>query len=528
MFLLQSGPRFHLIQSQRDGRGSVRQRRIWRFEGVQDLREHLEESAWKALQQQVRSAFPELEPDWDKLRERAEVAVQQGSTTERRPASLEAEQDPRVLRQARRERAEVAVQQGSTTERRPASLEAEQDPRVLRQARRERAEVAVQQGSTTERRPASLEAEQDPRVLRQARRERAGVAVQQGSTTVRRPKVLQTGQKLAASLEAEQDPRVLRQARRELTRLCARLDQRLRSLEKAPQRLERARELAETGELTRAERLLRKVPPQAEALEALADVLERQDRREEALDLRARRVALRPNLTGRLDLGAALHRCGKLGEALEQYRQIPASQAARYYHEGAAWLQAGNPEAALVPLMRALARDSQVARALKSGRDLDYWSRFGDLWTAEAREFLLSLAADPLVANCLGSSGRQGSRIRWLVPRRCHSLLLTRVLARRGRRCKSEPFEPKYGQFPIRPRRDRPQPMTYRRMKFLERNPWYKDLVLPPPRPPKRKHPLTRKRLREQARAAAQASAEPPTLRWRRRERPRRRHPRGC
>ena len=399
MFLLKRGLRYLLIQSQRDGRGSVRQRRIWRFGSARELREHLEGNAWKALQESVRKAFPELQPDWETLRERAKAAV------------------------------------------------ADAEP---------------------------------PR---------------------RAPQLVRAGQKLAASLEAEHDPRLLRQAQQELSRLCLRIEDRLRGIERGPRRLEKAEKLAAAGELARAEKMLSKVEPQPESLEVLARVLEGQGRPEEALEARSRRVKLRPDVRGRLELGAALHRSGRLGEAVEQYRQIPTAEAARYYHEGAAWLQAGNPEAALVPLLRGMARDQRIVRALKWRLNFDYWTRYGDLWTPEARQFLLSLAADTLVGHSFGTLNRQGPRVRWPVPRRSLESLLKRVLARRLKRPSIEAFEPRYRSFPIRPRRDRPQPMTYRRQLYLERNPWYKDLVLPPPPPPKRKHPRARLRLREEARA---------------------------
>ncbi len=397
MFLLKRGLRYLLIQSQRDGRGSVRQRPVWRFQDAEDLRTHLEPSAWRSLQTRVRETFPEFSPDWEKVRERAEAAVA-------------------------------------------------------------------------------------------------------GAQAIRRvPKLLKAGQKLAACLEAERDTSVLRQAQRELTRLCARLDQRLRGAARAPQRLERAEKLADEGKLQKAERLLRKIDPQPESVELLAEVLERQDRGDEALEARAHRVKLRPNAKARLELGAALHRAGRLGEALEQYRQIPTRQPARYYNEGAAWLQAGKPEAALRPLLLGLARDQRIAWALIRGRDHDYWEHYGELWSTTARDFLLSLASDTHVRHSLNTLNRKGPRVRRPVPLHALGSLLNRVLTRPMRRLTIDPSEPKYGRCPVRPRRDRPRRMTVRRQSIMDKCPYYEvDPVLPPPDPPKRRHPRARKRLREE------------------------------
>lgn len=66
------------------GRG-VRQRRIWTFSGVAELRRWLAPDAWAALQIQVEQRHPELAIDWAKVRQQAVEMVATEKSPGRRP-----------------------------------------------------------------------------------------------------------------------------------------------------------------------------------------------------------------------------------------------------------------------------------------------------------------------------------------------------------------------------------------------------------------------------------------------------------
>ena len=318
-----------------------------------------------------------------------------------------------------------------------------------------------------------------------ALRERAERAVGEAESAPKRaPRVVRAARSLAASLAAEHDPQRLREAQRELLKLGQQLERRLRS----GTRVERALRLAEAGHLEKAERLLRKAGP--EGLKPLAEVLERRHQRQEALPVRAELVKKCPSAEERLAYGEALQRAGRPVDAVEQYRQVPMGRAERHYHEGAAWLQAGNGRAALIPLLRGLARDRKLARP-----NSPYWDRAGDLWTSEARDFLTCLNEDLQVRLCLTELEKEkAQRVLCPIPRRSHERLLQRVLAGQPRRVAFATFEPKLTPCPIRPRKPfRPHKPWVKRTKYLDKFPEYAGAELPPPTPPKRKHPRARR-----------------------------------
>ncbi len=290
------------------------------------------------------------------------------------------------------------------------------------------------------------------------------------------PRLLRATRSLAEALNASyDDPAVLQQAYRELRALGVALRDKLDKPLDA--RLDRARALLEQGRFDSAERLLEKIRQRARArlpkrrfdpgedapkdflatLDLLAELLASRARYDEAVAVLEERLARCDSEEARLALALALHRAGRLEEAIEQYQRLPSRGAVRFYNEAAARFQQGARKKALLPILRALARD---ARPVK--KCADYWELFGDLWSTDAREFLHSVAAEPMVRSRLRRLPRPGARVTRLIPKYSFPRLMERL---------------------EKPRRPRSSPMTE-----------VKLTPFPPPRPtrPRRKHPRGR------------------------------------
>ena len=175
--------------------------------------------------------------------------------------------------------------------------------------------------------------------------------------------------------------------------------------------------------------------PYLKALDRLGEVLTRQARLLEGAEVMAERVRACPTAPARLLYGSVLQKLGRGQEAVQQYACLPLWQADRHYNLASACWQDGNANEALVHLLRGLQWDPHTAEALarsQAGKSVwrgeEYWHKFGDLWNAEGRKFVVAIAAQPLVRRRLQVARETGVRVRSLIPPHSRVWLLQRGL----------------------------------------------------------------------------------------------------
>lgn len=248
-------------------------------------------------------------------------------------------------------------------------------------------------------------------------------------------------QKLLTALENQGRPEVLAQLGPEIGELEARLFQTAggldedseeglarRQLREARRNLPPGRRIFDPGDV--------QAQPYLHALDRLSAWLAGQGRLEESAVLLAERLQACPAGPGRAAYGAVLQRLGRFGEALEQYETLPNREAVRHYNVASIHWQEQQPERCLARLLRAVVCDQQPARALaelEKGKSplsgADYWDKFGQLWDAAGRRFILGTCDQMLVRWLLRRMRERGVRVRELVKGKAFQNLLKRGLA---------------------------------------------------------------------------------------------------
>jgi tetratricopeptide (TPR) repeat protein len=176
-----------------------------------------------------------------------------------------------------------------------------------------------------------------------------------------------------------------------------------------------------------------------DALEQLAEHLRRNGRLEQSAEI-AREWARSSNgPEAHLAHGGALQLLGRGDEAREQYLKVKRSDHRRHYHLAALAWQQGQPAEALDHLLQAMVLCRAVARALtcidqnQEGPYCgDYWEKYGDLWSPEARSFLLAVVRQGVVKYGVREALEEGTPLRELIPMRARARVLGRVLYRAG------------------------------------------------------------------------------------------------
>lgn len=241
-------------------------------------------------------------------------------------------------------------------------------------------------------------------------------------------------QDLMRSLNGESDKRVLQHVADVVQQ---RLHAAQASFEQAEQNLQQGDFPAAEQELralviqtraplpTRRKRFLEKDPqiqPHLKAQTLLGDLLLKQGRLDECLEVQKARVSTCPSKEARLDLGAILQRQGDLEAATKQYASLPRRSSWRHYNLAAAALQRDALDEALGHLLQAFARGRDVVialRHLEAGREpgwgKDYWERYGHLWDDKARRFFLAARAQLLVGSRVTSAAERGKFPRQII-----------------------------------------------------------------------------------------------------------------
>jgi tetratricopeptide (TPR) repeat protein len=407
MFVRQTGRRFLLLHSYREGGSRVCQLALHRFDGVGEVVEALEPRGWRALRGKVEGQFPHLVLDWDGLRGRLtrllERLQEAGGPEERVRAGLES--GKRAT-----ERVTPLVESGKDAGR---ALELR---RAIRRLRR-------------------LVSEAEPEVLRLAGSDLHELGQRLAESVPVEAEGVESELAASAALE-EEDPKA---AQGRLRRA-----QRLRPWDGGLWRLE-AELLARHRRWKGAEKAYRaaarldwhpEVRPYLQDLEGLALVLERRGLWEQACEVLQERVRVCPEPASREALGAALHRAGQFEQARQQFRRLPDCDWRRHYHEAVTWLEQGAALAGLGVLLRAIARNDWPACTLLprlrggprvSQPDTEYWEQFGDLWSEEARCFLRAVREDRTVRVWITQLYKRRHRVRKVMP-----LYVMRPVARRA------------------------------------------------------------------------------------------------
>lgn len=174
------------------------------------------------------------------------------------------------------------------------------------------------------------------------------------------------------------------------------------------------------------------VPQRARALELLAEVLQRLDRRESAAAAWRERVRCSPDSGALAEYGAALQRLGRRDEAARQYRRLPRRDHRRHFNLASVSWENGDRQEALEALLQGLLRDRQVGEQLGSvqkGRPVGhYWRCYADLWSSDARRFFEAVYKQPAVRFTLRRMEERGVRPRQLLPAPTRAMLLERCL----------------------------------------------------------------------------------------------------
>jgi hypothetical protein len=146
----------------------------------------------------------------------------------------------------------------------------------------------------------------------------------------------------------------------------------------------------------------------AQALQERAKQWEEEGELEQGLRDRQELAERTPGEMVQLDYAAALQRVGRGEQAERVLSAMSAQHPWRNLSLANLYWRRGEASLCLDFLLKALARDRQVARVLdrqKRGQRLfpdthegqEYWTRFGDLWDEAGREFLLCVAQQPPV-----------------------------------------------------------------------------------------------------------------------------------
>lgn len=158
---------------------------------------------------------------------------------------------------------------------------------------------------------------------------------------------------------------------------------------------------------------------------------------EEACAAQAGLARAFPGRQAWLDHGVLLQRLGRWDEAIRQYSRLPYRHSLRHYQIASAICARGNPEESLENVFRALTWDRDVAegllkieKGLEPWKGAEYWQRYGDLWTAAGRKFLLAVYNQSLVKMGLGRAARLGIKPRRLF--RGHAVTVILGQARDG------------------------------------------------------------------------------------------------
>ena len=156
-----------------------------------------------------------------------------------------------------------------------------------------------------------------------------------------------------------------------------------------------------------------------------------------ALEVHAQWVRDCPEVEARNRYGALLQLAGRGDDALQQYRQQPLGDATCRYHQAALLHSQDRLSEAMECLLAAMLKDQRVVLELerleKGARPQPggYWSRYGCLWSAQARQFALSIFSLMAVKSRLREMRCQGKRPRYLI-RPCYLHLFKQKLGIAG------------------------------------------------------------------------------------------------
>lgn len=349
MYLRSLGKKHYLFHSYRDGRGKVGQRQIYDLGNSSELAQWLHPDNWRSLQAEISRGFPELRPDWKRLRTKAEEAAKSAPSVTR-------SKDGRVR----------AVQKGAATrskdERVRAVRKAAQNLlRLL--AAEENDEVARLAGNDLAKLKDFIEPEAHPGEL------------------------LAEGERLLAEGQLAEAEEVLEDAR-ELTRHALPLRRRrvdpgddyLKALDLLAETFKRQCRFREAEEVL-AERVRR--CPTTEARTAYGTILQFLKRPEEALE-------------------QFRHQPRK--EASRYYNEAAALLDANRH------LEALQP--LLVAMVRdpSAASEMKKNRTKVSSWRSDYWKQHEEIWSEGALRFLVLVAEQPLVRFLMDAKWAPGVR----------------------------------------------------------------------------------------------------------------------
>ncbi len=213
-----------------------------------------------------------------------------------------------------------------------------------------------------------------------------------------------------------------------------------RRLQSEPPADEQQKVSWERSRLSPRRRRLGPQPSFAQSMQGWAEQLEKQGRVPDGLRVRQELAERIPGEMAQVDYAAALQRAGQSQEALGVLQATPAQHPWRNLGLASLYWQQGQAEKCLQFVLKALARDGQVARVLdRQKRGLgpsfdtqqgqEYWRRFGDLWDEAGREFLLCVAQQPVVR---AKPERRRRVDKWISPVAHHWLLEKALRAARG------------------------------------------------------------------------------------------------
>ncbi len=389
MFLRQRGRKILLLHCVREPGGRVRQLRLFHFEGPEDLGHWLQETQWSELAARVHAIAPELQLDFEGLRERARAIVQ--TAPSEAGGTLGAPTSSRPVRSTPRSRQPVVPDPVGALRLSARNLAHQilcQNADCARLAARELQELAQLIRSSLGRvRP------------KQARR-----------AATQADELLRTGSLGSAR-------RWLRKAVR-----CQPFEPNLRVQlgdccppERATRTYQEAVELA-FHQLPLGRRVFEPGEPEARpyyhALGRLSENQERLGLLEEARQTLRRRLDAFRDAESQVALGWVLHRLDRWQEARIHYQRAVDHPVA-LFNLAQGHLARGQVELALTPLLRGLTLNARVARYADRphpGSPWEvapetptpeyahwYWRRFGAPWTSAQKEFIRLIERQPLV-----------------------------------------------------------------------------------------------------------------------------------
>ncbi len=177
-------------------------------------------------------------------------------------------------------------------------------------------------------------------------------------------------------------------------------------------------------------------PSAAGHLQTLRETVERLQNAgllEEACAAQAELARSFPGQQAWVDHGVLLQRLGRWDEAVQEYSRLPYRDSLRHYQIASALCARGNPEESLEHVFRALTWDRKIADGLlkvEKGQEAAYWRLYGDLWTPDAKKFLLAVYNQSVVKMVLARAHRQGVKPRRLF--RGHAISVILEQARDG------------------------------------------------------------------------------------------------